>query len=212
MDNFMEQITHQFSAADMIRANSQADAAELDNKKEQIRMFESQMAKVDNALSDIRSLNLKNVESAQEVQNLAKASSEKIAATVDSLEQESVSKIKETSDLSIAGINRTVDESLAKIEQIKDAANSAEAFNEGMKVLSEQINRIREELEDYLHTDHVKIYRNVQVAFNEELEKRTDEIINATKKKGALVAIGVITMLGVFADLAINVLRLLGIL
>jgi len=212
MDNFMEQITHQFSATDMIRANSQADAAELDNKKEQIMMFESQMAKVDDALSDIRSLNLKNVESAQEVQNLAKASSEKIAATVGNLENESVSKIRETSDLSIAGINRTVDESLAKIEQIKDAANSAEAFNEGMKTLSEQIVRMREELEDYLHTDHVKIYRNVQVALNEEFEKRTEEIINATKKKGALITIGVITMLGVLANLALTVLRMFGII
>lgn len=212
MDNFMEKLTHKFSATDLIKANSQADAAELESKKEQIMRFESQMEKVDNALSDIRELNLRNVESAQEVQNLAKASSEKITQTVGTLESESVSRIKETSDLSIAGINKTVDESIAKIEQIRGAAENTEALNESLNALSDKLVKMRGEMEEYLHTDHVKIYRNVQVSMNEEFEKRTAEIIAATKKKGAIVPLEVIILLLVAADLAINVLKLLGIL
>ena len=212
MDNFMEKLTHKFSATDLIKANSQADAAELESKKEQLMRFESQMEKVDNALSDIRELNLRNVESAQEVQNLAKASSEKITQTVGTLESESVSRIKETSDLSIAGINKTVDESIAKIEQIRGAAENTEALNESLNALSDKLVKMRGEMEEYLHTDHVKIYRNVQVSMNEEFEKRTAEIIAATKKKGAIVPLEVIILLLVAADLAINVLKLLGIL
>lgn len=197
MDNFMEKLTHKFSATDMIKANSQADAAELENKRQQLMMFESQMEKVDGAISDIRELNLKNMESAKEIQDLAKTSSDNISKAADA---------------SIAGINKTVDESLAKIEKIKESKDSVEAINSGMDALSDKLVKVRGELEDYLHADHVKIYRNVQSAFNEELEKRTAEIISETKKIKKIYPVIVLTMLIALADLAIKVLQMLGIL
>lgn len=197
MDNFMEKLTHKFSATDMIKANSQADAAELDSKKEQLALFEAQMEKVDGALSDIRQLNLKNIESVNDVQNLAKSSSDEIAKTADA---------------SIAGINKTVDESLAKIEQIKEASGSVEAINQNTEIISDKIIKMRGDLEEYLHADHVKIYRNVQTAVNEELEKKTAEIIAEAKKSRKVLPIVVITLIISLADLAINILRMLGII
>lgn len=197
MDNFMEKLTHKFSATDMIKANSQADAAELDSKKEQLALFEAQMEKVDGALSDIRQLNLKNIESVNDVQNLAKSSSDEIAKTADA---------------SIAGINKTVDESLAKIEQIKEASGSVEAINQNTEIISDKIIKMRGDLEEYLHADHVKIYRNVQTAVNEELEKKTAEIIAEAKKNRKVLPIVVITLIISLADLAINILRMLGII
>lgn len=182
MDNFMEKITHKFSATDLIRANSQAEAVEMDYKKEQLMLFEAQMDKVDTALTDIREVNLKNIESAQSVQNLAKASTD--------------------------GINKTVDESLAKIAEIKEATEVVEAVKE----LSEKIDTIRKEMEDFAHTDHVKIYRNVQVSFVDELAARTNEIINATKKKGALLPISIITMLASLASLVLVIMHILNLI
>lgn len=212
MDNFMEKITHKFSAADMIKANQQAEAAALDGAKEQIRLFETQMEQVDSAISEIRELNLKNIESAQDVRALAKTSSEKIGEVVGRMETETVSKIRETSDMSIAGINRTVDESLAKIEKIKEASDSTEAINAGLDAQMEKLISMNRELEEYMHADHVKIYRNVQASFSEELTKQLEDVKKMSQKKGALFTVSVISMIISIANLVVLILHILGII
>ena len=215
MDNFMERITHKFTPADLILANSQADAAELDSRREQLVLFENQMEKVDSALTDMREVNLKNIESAEKVQDLAKASTEGIHKTVDEslagidrTVDESIARIDRTVDESMARIDKTVDESLAKIAEIQTATDSVEAVKE----LAARIDNIRKEMEDYMHTEHVKIYRNVQASMLEEFEKRTEEIIKATKKKGLLIVLMVITMVSALGGLALSLLSMLGIL
>ena len=62
MDNFMEKIAQKLNSQDMIRANSAADAAELDNVKNQITLFKEQMEKYDDCLQEMRKLNLRNIE------------------------------------------------------------------------------------------------------------------------------------------------------
>lgn len=210
MDNFMERITHKFSATEMIKANSEADAAVLDTAKEQIALFENQMTKVDGALSDMRQVNLKNIEVAQELQAMTKDSTAKITQCVGNMENESVSRIKQTSDVSIAGINKTVDESLAKIAQIKESADSIEAIKECVDTISAKLDSLRKDMEEYNHTDHVKIYRNVQAAFVDELGRTATDIKASAKKKGAMIPLLVITMLASLASLAITILHMLG--
>ena len=120
MDNFMDRIAQKFSSQEMIRANSAADAAELENLEKQLTLFKEQMEKYDDCLQEMRKLNMANSESAQGVQQLADKAGEKLGQTVTEVETESVSRIRQTSDLSIEGINKTVSESLAKIAEIKE--------------------------------------------------------------------------------------------
>jgi len=215
MDNFVDKIAKRFTSTDMIRANQQADAAMIDSQKEQIAKFEEQLEKVDATLEQMRELNLKNIESARDVQNVAKTSSCRIGEAMERVENESVSKIKEASDLSIeginrtsevsiAGINKTVDESLAKIAEIKE---SKAALDE----LAQKIDKMQKEMEEYLHSDHVKIYRNMQTAMAEELVRQADEIKEKCKKSKATTAFSFITMLAVIAHLAFCLLRYYGI-
>lgn len=226
MDNFMERITHRFEDTDMIMANGQADAAELDNTKEQLVRFENQLQKVDSALSDMRQVNLKNIESAENMQTLSKDTSEKLGRTaekldesanrlgrtLDSVKDESLSKIKETSEASIAGINKTLDESLAKIAEIKENSEGAQAIGESINALSEKLDTLYKQQEEFMHTDHVKIYRNVQASVVEELAKQTEELKKAQKKKGAIIPLVVINLIISLGTLAMVVLSYLGIL
>ena len=254
MDNFMEKITHQFDSTDLIRANAQADAAELENTKEQLVLFESHMEKVDGALSDLRQVNLKNIETAEELNNLARQSGERIGAEADklgatseridetaqklglstvrlgesadklgeatdkleeafgSVKDESLSKIKETSEISIAGINKTIDESLAKIAEIQDTADATAAIGESVGALSEKLDTLYKQLEEYMHTDHVKIYRNVQASVVEELSKQTEEIKNSTKHKSAATPLMIVNLVVSLLTLAMIILSYLGIL
>ncbi len=208
MDNFMEKITHRFSANDMIKANMQADAVELDSAKETLALFENQMNKVDVALSDMRQVNLKNIETAQEVQTLTRESTGKIKEASEA----SIAGISKTSEASIAGINKTVDESLAKIASIQDSSDSVDAVKDAVNVLEGKIDTLRRDLEEYMHTDHVKIYRNVQASMIEELAKSTDEVKKATKKKGVLLTFAIITMVISLGNLTLLLLLVMGLI
>ena len=211
-------------------------------------LFKEQMDKYDECLQEMRKLNLKNIESAQGVQQLADQANEKLGQTVGEVEAASVSRIqqtsdlsvaginnasslavegikqtsdlsiagiKQTSDLSIAGINRTVDESLAKIAVIQENAGNIEEITETMAGIQTKQEELFKSLEDFLHTDNVKVYRNVQAAMIEELGKQTTELKEAQEKNAKsnkiILPFMIITMIVSLANLAVLIARVLGL-
>lgn len=226
MDNFMDKVAQKLTSQDMIRANGAADAAELENLENQMALFKEQMDKYDDCLQEMRKLNLKNIESAQGVQDLADQANEKLGRTVEEIETTSVSKIqqasdlsiagiRQTSDVSIAGINQTVSESLAKIAEIKENSDNLEAINESVSGIQSKLDESFKNLEDFLHTDNVKVYRNVQAALIEELEKQTTELKatqeKAEKSQKIVLPFVIITMILTLANLGISIARILGL-
>ena len=199
----------------MIRANAAAEAAELENMEKQLTVFKEQMEKYDDCLQEMRKLNLKNIESAQGVQSLAEKAGEKLDQTVGEVEAASVSRIKETSDISIAGINQTLSESLAKIAEIKESSDNLEQITEKMSGLQEKQQELFQNLEDFLHTDNVKVYRNVQAAMIEELEKQTAELKEGQEKAASsskvLLPFMIVTMIVSVANLVIMIARALNL-
>lgn len=215
MDNFMDKISQKLNSQEIIRANAAADAAALENLEKQLALFKDQMEKYDSCLQEMRRLNLKNIESAQGVQKLADKAGEKLGQTVGEVEAASVSRIKETSDLSIAGINQTLNESLAKIAEIKENSDNLEQITENMSGLQTRLEELFGSMEDFLHTDNVKVYRNVQAAMIEELGKQTTELKEQQEKFGKsgriLLPFTIITMIITIANLAITISRILGL-
>lgn len=215
MDNFMDKISQKLNSQEIIRANAAADAAALENLEKQLALFKDQMEKYDSCLQEMRRLNLKNIESAQGVQKLADKAGEKLGQTVGEVEAASVSRIKETSDLSIAGINQTLNESLAKIAEIKENSDNLEQITENMSGLQTRLEELFRSMEDFLHTDNVKVYRNVQAAMIEELGKQTTELKEQQEKSGKssriLLPFTIITMIITIANLAITISRILGL-
>lgn len=215
MDNFMDKVAQKLGAQEMIRANAAAEAAELENLEKQLTVFKEQMEKYDDCLQEMRKLNLKNIESAQGVQSLAEKAGEKLDQAVGEVEAASVSRIKETSDISIAGINQTLSESLAKIAEIKESSDNLEQITEKMSGLQEKQQELFRNLEDFLHTDNVKVYRNVQAAMIEELEKQTAELKEgqekATSSSKVLLPFMIVTMIVSVANLVIMIARALNL-
>lgn len=215
MDNFMDKVAQKLNSQEIIRANAAADAAALENLEKQLVLFKEQMDKYDDCLQEMRKLNLKNIESAQGVQALADKANEKLGQTIGEVEAASVSKIKETSDLSIAGINQTLSESLAKIAEIKENSDSLDKMTENMSGLQNRLEELFRGLEDYTHSDNVKVYRNVQASMIEELAKQTttlkEEQEKAAKNNKALLPMVVVTMVITIANIAITIARILGL-
>ena len=215
MDNFMDKVAQKLNSQEIIRANAAADAAALENLEKQLVLFKEQMDKYDDCLQEMRKLNLKNIESAQGVQALADKAGKKLAQTIGEVEAASVSKIKETSDLSIAGINQTLSESLAKIAEIKENSDSLDKMTENMSGLQSRLEELFRGLEDYTHSDNVKVYRNVQAAMIEELAKQTttlkEEQEKSAKSNKTLLPMVVVTMVITIANIAITIARILGL-
>ena len=215
MDNFMDKIAQKLNSQELIRANAAADAAELESLEKQLAIFKEQMDKYDDCIQEMRKLNLKNIESAQGVQNLADTANEKLGQTVGEVEAESVSRIKQTSEVSIAGINQALSVSLAKIAEIKENSDNLEQITENMSGLQTKLEELFRNLEDFLHTDNVKVYRNVQASVVEELEKQTTELKGAVEQTASrnkvLLPFVIITMVISIANVAITVARILNL-
>lgn len=215
MDNFMDKVAEKLNSQEIIRANAAADAAALENLEKQLTLFKNQMEKYDDCLQEMRRLNLKNIESAQGVQELADKANEKLGETVGNMEAASVSRIKETSDLSIAGINQTLNESLAKIAEIKENSDNLEQVTENMAELQTKIEERFKTMEDFLHVDNVKVYRNVQAAMIEELGKQEAQLKEEQNKLArgnkAMLPFVIVTMIVTITNLAVTIARILGL-
>lgn len=215
MDNFMDKISQKLNSQEIIRANAEADAAALENLERQLALFKDQMGKYDECIQEMRKLNLKNIESAQDVQELAARANEKLGQMVGEMESASLSRIKETTDLSIAGISQTLDESLAKIAEIKDNPESMEQIISNLSNIRMKTEEMFKNLEDFLHTDNVKVYRNVQASMVEELDKQTLEIKEGQerleKSSRKLFPFMIATMVITIANIAITIARILGL-
>lgn len=84
-----------------------------------------------------------------------------------------------------------------------------------MSGLQEKQQELFQNLEDFLHTDNVKVYRNVQAAMIEELEKQTAELKEGQEKAASsskvLLPFMIVTMIVSVANLVIMIARALNL-
>lgn len=71
MDNFIDKLADRYNAGDMIRANAQADAQQMDDLREQVEAYEA-------VLQEMRKLNYKNTELTEKMYSLVDESIEKV--------------------------------------------------------------------------------------------------------------------------------------
>lgn len=71
MDTFMDKLAQKFTAGEMIKANSAADLAELENMKKQMEQYEQ-------CLQEMRQVHLKNAETVEKISTLLEESMNKI--------------------------------------------------------------------------------------------------------------------------------------
>lgn len=161
MDTFIDKLAHKKNAQEMIRANSAAEAARMDQMERQMKAY-------DELMQEIRRVNIKTAENVDNVRDVLARCMEKL----ETLETES--------------------------GQVQDMENQLA----GIKSLLEE--RLTQS-EEFVHKENVKVYRNVQAAFTEELEKQNQTSKGSKVPVGLLIAV----LIGVVADIAVNVISLL---
>lgn len=108
-----------------------------------------------------------------------------------------------------AQVQNVLKECLEKLEKVQvaegQAGGSEQTLEEIKKLLQDQFRQS----DDFLHKENVKVYRNVQAALVEELNRQTEELKNSqaqNKTSKAILPISILILIGVIADIIISLL------
>lgn len=263
MDNFMDKLAQRLTAQEMIKANSAADAAELER-------LQKQLAQYDACLQEMRKLSLKNMEATDKIGLLLDESINKIRALeANPAENDSITEVLQEQKTALGGMLQAQKDSLSRIVQeqvealgelvqeqkvsIDGTLKAQQAEQKGalsdmeqslkrdltsdiraelensraeLNTLQEEIkatiegmssmDSVVEKINDFVHKENVKVYRNVQAVVVEENKKQTESLEAAQKKaagkSGGILTVSIITLIAVLANIAWNVLLYLNIL
>lgn len=208
MDNFMDKLTKRFSAGEMIKANGEAEERELKWAREQA-------AENEKLLQEIRRLNLKNVELTEQAGQLIRCGIEQFEEydrTADKTKGSFEEYVTEVREL-LAKIEASMEKVSAGMAEMK---NTGEAIDETTDDTKERLFEAIKALEEHVHKENVKVYRNVQAVVMDqstqrarEMGDRLDALERNAKKNNSLRPLAVITFLAAVASL---ILQLAGML
>ena len=163
MDTFIDKLAQKKNAQEMIRANSAAEAAKMEQMQKQMKAY-------DELMQEIRRVNIKTAENVDHVQDMLAQCVEKLEAL------EAGSGQAEDVEKQLAGIKTLLEERLTQSEE-------------------------------FVHRENVKVYRNVQAAFTEELAKQ-NEPMKTAKGRGTPLWPSIVILVGVLVDIAVTLIPL----
>ncbi len=213
MDNFMDKLAQKLTSSEIIKANSAADAAELERLQKQLDQYDA-------CLQEMRKLSLRNVENTDKIGELLDESVQKIqsfqAGDKDfaRLEEQMQMQLQEQGTMLTALEERIKTNFRRSEEELASLKEEMRTAMEGMKPSAEEIVPSMEEMleksNDFVHKENVKVYRNVQAVVVEETKKQTEALEPVLKKstgkvKAAFV-FAVLAFIAAAADLVLNLL------
>lgn len=260
MDSFVGKIAQKINAQDIIRANAEAEAAEMSRLKGQTEKMRKQLEQYDLCMQEMRKLNLKNAESAQAIRELVeevRAAWERMQkdnlGTEDKLGRLAEDWMAQMDALRLQGDDR--EKILARLEELQilfsdfksglvelqrtftgqhqelaelrelfslqreELTKLGQSFSDGdnkTEELRKLLDGQKSELEDIIHKENVKVYRNVQAVVLEELEKQNKANGARQEKEAgrnkALLTLVVISMMVGLGNLGLMIVRILGLL
>lgn len=156
MDIFMDKLAQRVNAQEMIKANSEADTARMEELQTQVDRYEA-------GLQDMQNCNAKSAELSAEMKTGLNAMLEKMEDTMEKMDG-SVEKMDDSigkMDSSVQQMNDLVQKLEENAPQLPNKEEMAEMFRQS---------------DDFTHREDVKVYRNVQASIVEENEKQTAQV------------------------------------
>ena len=213
MDNFMDKLAQKLTSSEIIKANSAADAAELEPLQKQLDQYDA-------CLQEMRKLSLRNVENTDKIGELLDESVQKIqsfqAGDKDfaRLEEQMQMQLQEQGTMLTALEERIKTNFRRSEEELASLKEEMRTAMEGMKPSAEEIVPSMEEMleksNDFVHKENVKVYRNVQAVVVEETKKQTEALEPVLKKSTgkvkAVFVFAVLAFIAAAADLVLNLL------
>lgn len=199
MDTFMDKLAQKLNAQEMIKANSAADAEEMNQLKTQLREYDECLAQMQQVNKELKAIN----------HEMEKLMSETIAPEVTKLSKEGVAALQKMQQENTEKLEALGQQYAAKLEELQQ---STEALDELQKHVDDKLSIT----EENVHKECVKVYRNVQAAVVEENEKQTEAIAAKVEEslggrlKGVL-GVSIAALVVTVADIVLHVLSILHI-
>lgn len=202
MDNFLDKVAQKFNAQDVIKANSEAEAAEL-------KRLQIQVAEYEKILQEMRKLNFKNVELIDKMNEILEQNTEK-QQDLQNAVQINLNKLQDITEEQ----GRTLEETQkAREEDVNMRRELLDKEAENSKLDHEALEGFFRRSDEYMHKENVKVYRNVQAVVIEELKQQTaalcQENSRITSKFTGITVVQVITLILVIGSLALNIIQML---
>ncbi len=224
MDMFMDKLAQKLNAQEIIKANTAADTEELNRLKNQVAQYNECLDKLRKLID----------ESTEEM----KGASQESAAGISRLLEESLAKIREIRQESTDAADDKVNGLADSVNTHFDSLNGQlDAVNLNLDNVTNAVSEIRDQMasaqenkkddgleerfasvEENVHKECVKVYRNVQAVVVEEsgkqakaLEEITEKVNSFNGKLGAVLGISIAALVFALAGTALQVLNALGI-
>lgn len=210
MDNFMDKLAQKISAQEMIKANSQAEAEEMQRLQMQVSEYEK-------ILQEMRKLNYRNTELSEKLDLMIGDNAGKIQNMKEE-EQRLIAALRDLTDEQ----TRNREAELGRREEDRLERERAEEVRKqtDISAITDLLENKFQKSDDFVHKENVKVYRNVQAVVVDEIKRSVE---NAQSEQSALknelnaklnkvLVISVISMLASAASVVLWALMVTGII
>ena len=129
----------------------------------------------------------------------------------DGLMQE-IRKVNLKTAENAAEVQTVLKECMDRLEAMQSDGGRTAEDQETLAEIKNLLEARFQQSDDFIHKENVKVYRNVQAAFVEELNKQTEELKRVQPAKTgnkAILLFSVLILIGVIADVVLQVLSML---
>ena len=157
----MDKLAQKFSAQEMIKANSQAEAEEM-------KRLQLQVAEYEKILQEMRKLNYRNTELAEKLDMMIGDNADKIQGMKED-EQRLIAALRDLTDEQ----TRNREAELERKEEARIERERAEEIQKqtDLSAITDLLENKFQKSDDYVHRENVKVYRNVQAVVVDEIKR-----------------------------------------
>ena len=231
MDMFMDKLAQKLTAQEIIRANTAADTEELNRLRNQIAEYNDCLTKLQTLIDDgtekLQAIQTGNAELDIEgnIEKMSLSLQQNMSQLKERLE-ELEQKLNAANDpvlKAMTGLEESLQEKLqqlgSKLEEQFDN-KLEERFNSNPEEQADgQLTEKLSTLDENMHKECVKVYRNVQAVILEESEKQKEAVSNSFsetkgigKKVGVILGVSVLALIFSILGITLQVLGMLNVL
>ena len=162
----MDKLAQKFSAQEMIKANSQAEAEELQRLQLQVSEYEK-------ILQEMRKLNYKNTELAEKLELMIGENAGKIQSMKED-EQQLIAALRDLTDEQTR--NREAEIARKAEERLEREQTQVQQKQIDISAITDLLENKFQKSDDFVHKENVKVYRNVQAVVVDEMKRCVESL------------------------------------
>ncbi|MDE7205326.1 MAG: hypothetical protein K2O91_26275 [Lachnospiraceae bacterium] len=164
----MDKLAQKFSAQEMIKANSQAEAEEM-------KRLQLQVSEYEKILQEMRKLNYRNTELSEKLDLMIGDNADKIQGMKED-EQRLIAALRDLTDEQTR--NREAELERKEEERLeRERAEELQKQNDISAITALLENKFQKS-DDFVHKENVKVYRNVQAVVVDEIKRCMESVQN----------------------------------